>query len=137
MNGPPEVADLVRQWMQKADNDLVTAEHTLLLPDRCPFDTVCFHAQQCVEKHLKAVLVFLQTPFHKTHDLEELSLMLPSSLVIPASVEELARLTPYATNSRYPDEWRSPTREEAEWAVGVARRIGQGVRSWLSAQLTP
>ena len=135
MSEQPEVADLVRQWMQKADNDLVNAEHTLLLSDNCPYDTVGFHAQQCVEKCLKAVLVRLQIPFRKTHDLEELSLMLPPSCGVPLPVDDFARLTPHATNSRYPDDWRSPTRGEAEWAVGVARRIRQAVLAWLSQRI--
>jgi len=87
MSVPPDIADLVPQWLQKADNDLRTARHTLLIPDDCPCDTVCFHAQQCVEKCLRAILVCSQTPFSKTHDLEELSLLLPSSFRIPLSVE--------------------------------------------------
>ena len=135
MSVPLDIADLVRQWLQKADNDLKTARHTLLIPDDCPCDTVCFHAQQCVEKCLKAILVCSQTPFSKTHDLEELSLLLPSSFRIPLAVEELAELTPHATNSRYPDDWRSPGRGEAEWAVTAAERIAQAVRSWLSPRL--
>jgi len=135
MSVPPDIADLVRQWLQKADNDLKTARHTLLIADDCPCDTVCFHAQQCVEKCLKAILVCSQTPFGKTHDLEELSLLLPSSFGIPLSVEELAELTPHATNSRYPDDWRSPGRDQAEWAVTAAERVTQAVRSWLSPRL--
>lgn len=58
MSGQAELAALVRRWIEKADNDLRNAEHTLLLTDDCPFDTACFHAQQCVEKCLKAVLVW-------------------------------------------------------------------------------
>jgi HEPN domain-containing protein len=40
---------VVREWVDKAQNDLTTAEHTLGLGERTPTDTVCFHAQQCVE----------------------------------------------------------------------------------------
>ena len=47
MNMRPEVIHVVRQWVQKAEHDLKNAEHTLTLEDDCPFDTVCFHAQQC------------------------------------------------------------------------------------------
>ncbi len=43
------VLAVVRQWVEKADNDLRTAAHTLTLVENCPTDTVCFHAQQCVE----------------------------------------------------------------------------------------
>lgn len=46
MSGGEEFA---REWLRKAGNDLITARQTLLLPDG-PTDTVCFHAQQTVEK---------------------------------------------------------------------------------------
>ena len=43
------------RWLIKADNDLVTAR-TMLGVDPPVTDTACFHAQQCVEKCLKAFL---------------------------------------------------------------------------------
>jgi HEPN domain-containing protein len=67
--------------------------------------------------------------------LEELSLLLPSSFSIPVSVEELAELTPHATNSRYPDDWRSPERGEAEWALTAAERVAEAIHSWLLPRL--
>jgi HEPN domain-containing protein len=51
-----KTAVVAREWATKADNDLKTAAHTLKLGDKCPTDTVCFHAQQCVEKYLNAFL---------------------------------------------------------------------------------
>ena len=59
MTAPAPVIALVREWIAKAENDLTTAVHTLRLGSECPTDTVCFHAQQCVEKYIKALLVFL------------------------------------------------------------------------------
>lgn len=47
MNVRPETLSIVRDWVEKADNDLRNAEHTLTLRKDCPYDTVCFHAQQC------------------------------------------------------------------------------------------
>lgn len=63
---------VVRQWIEKAENDLKNAEHTLTMGDDCPYDTVCFHAQQCVEKYIKALLSFLSINFPKSHDVGEL-----------------------------------------------------------------
>ena len=68
---------VVREWVAKADNDLKTAVHTLKLGQECPTDTVCFHAQQCVEKYLKAYLVLQGVDFPKTHDIERLVALLP------------------------------------------------------------
>jgi HEPN domain-containing protein len=130
-SAPREVEELVRKWLEKADHDLVTAEHTLTLGDACPFDTVCFHAQQSVEKCMKAVLVRRQIPFGKTHDLEELALLVPAEFVPPLETADLARLTPHATNTRYPDEWAPIAREEAEWAVRAARELRAAVEMYL------
>ena len=47
----------VTHWCHKADNDLKAANHEIDHEDGA-FDTVCFHAQQTVEKYLKAYLVF-------------------------------------------------------------------------------
>jgi hypothetical protein len=45
------------------------AAQILKLGKDAPTDTVGFHAQQCVEKYLKAVLVYRSIPFTKTHDI--------------------------------------------------------------------
>lgn len=58
MSESPERIEVVRQWVAKAENDLRNAEHTLKMKEDCPLDTVCFHAQQCTEKLMKAWLVF-------------------------------------------------------------------------------
>ncbi len=47
---------VVRGWVAKAENDLRNAAHALKLGKMCPTDTVGFHARQCVEKYLKALL---------------------------------------------------------------------------------
>ena len=46
MPAPSALVAVLREWLQKAENDLVTAAHTLKLGKDCPTDTVCFHAQQ-------------------------------------------------------------------------------------------
>ena len=137
MTGQPSVAELVKQWLLKARSDLRTAEHTLGLTEDCPYDTVCFHAHQCVEKSLKAVLVASQIPFRKTHDLEELFLLLPPAVPVPVSLGELTRLSPHATDTRYPGAWAWPEKREGEWAVEVARRVLGFVESWNSARSAP
>jgi hypothetical protein len=46
MTEPRDQLRPVRQWLEKAEHDLLNAEHTLTIRDEeCPFDTVCFHAQ--------------------------------------------------------------------------------------------
>ena len=119
-----------REWLLKADNDLANAAHTLKLGAVCPTDTVCFHAQQCVEKYLKAALVWGGIDFPKTHDLEKLMSLLPTESRPDLDDEEQARLTEYATGARYPG-WEEISLAEARRAVAVARRVRRLVRRGL------
>lgn len=63
-----------------------------------------FHAQQAVEKALKAVLASRGHPVRKTHDLMELYGSLESvGLSCPLALDELDQLSPYAAMFRYDD----------------------------------
>jgi HEPN domain-containing protein len=53
----PEADDLhetVRRWVVKAENDLHAVVRILTPELDAPTDTICFHAQQCIDKYLKA-----------------------------------------------------------------------------------
>jgi HEPN domain-containing protein len=69
MNGRREGAESVVRWIDKAEHDLLAAEHTMQLAESGLTDIICFHCQQCAEKYLKALLVSLGVHFPKTHDL--------------------------------------------------------------------
>lgn len=129
MNKNPERTEIGLQWIKKAGNDLRNAEHTLTLQEDCPLDTVCFHAQQCVEKLLKAWLVFEGLDFPKTHDLTELVALLPDNSRFPISVDDCVKLTDYATVTRYPGEWEVIERSDAEQALELAKRVQEVVRT--------
>ena len=73
-----EVIAVIRQWVQKAENDLKNAAHTLKLGKACPTDTVCFHAQQCVEKYVKALLVLHGIEFSRIHHISALLALVPA-----------------------------------------------------------
>ncbi len=118
------------EWLAKAENDLITAAHTLKLGESCPTDTVCFHAQQCIEKYLKASLVLSGKDFPRTHDLEILVALLPTELRPEMTTEEQARLTEYAVATRYPG-WDQISLAVARRAVAVARRVRKEVRRVL------
>jgi HEPN domain-containing protein len=124
MRGREDALDVVRQWVAKADDDLLTAAHTIKLGEECPTDTVCYHAQQCVEKYLKAALVLTGIDFPKTHDLQKLTALVPPNVRPTLSAEEQARLTEYATEARYPG-WDEIALAEARRAVALARREGE------------
>jgi len=117
--------------MAKADNDLKNAAHTLKMGDRCPTDTVCFHAQQCVEKYLKAFLVILKIEFPRTHDIETLVSLTPKSIRLSLPVDEQRRLTEYATAMRYPGPYEPISLSEAKQAVKFARQVKRKIQKLL------
>lgn len=129
---PKIVSTVIREWLAKADNDLKTAVHTLALGKDCPTDTVCFHAQKCVEKHIKALLVFRATPFPKTHNIHALRELLPPKLRPKLHRKFQDRLTRYATDLRYPGSGPDAPLSEARKAVAIARRLRKEVRKHLS-----
>jgi HEPN domain-containing protein len=47
---------ITSEWVIKAEGDFATAERELRATDNLNYDAVCFHAQQCAEKYLKARL---------------------------------------------------------------------------------
>lgn len=127
---------IVREWILKAENDLTNASHTLRLAAQCPTDTVCFHAQQCVEKYLKALLTYNNVEFPKTHNIGILTAFLPKSFQPVLSVEEQSRLTDFATVSRYPGDYEDISLAEARKAVVAARRVRGFVRKNLPRAAT-
>ncbi len=130
MPGNENAMAVAHEWVAKADNDLRLAEYLLKMED-CPTDTICFHAQQCVEKCLKAPLVTQGTEFQKTHDLAKLVILLPSRLRPSLDAKEQDRLTEYATVTRYPGDYEPISLSEARQAVRTARRVRREVRKIL------
>jgi len=56
MTAQPEALTLAEQWLAKANDDLLAAQHLLTDTDSWAFGSVCYHAQQCAEKAIEAVL---------------------------------------------------------------------------------
>jgi HEPN domain-containing protein len=118
---------IAKQWLLKAKNDLLNADNNLKAED-VPFDTVCFHCQQAVEKMLKAYLVGKKEPYPITHDL---FLLLEKVLLFDNSAQKLrdalSILMPYAVEVRYPDDFYMPSRQDAQ----EARETAEEVLKWL------
>ena len=59
---------LTLEWVQKAEGDFTTAVRELRARKNPNYDAACFHAQQCAEKYLKAVLQERAIVFGKSHN---------------------------------------------------------------------
>lgn len=135
MSVRPEVVHAARLWVVKAEEDLTNAEYTLTLREGCPFSTICFHAQQCAEKYIKALLTLRSIPFPKTHDLSELAALVPEEAELGMPASDLAALSVYALEGRYPGDWEPIERPDAEQAVAIAHRVRAEVRIKLPAEV--
>jgi HEPN domain-containing protein len=124
--------ELIDSWISKANKDLLSAKHELSFPDVVT-ETVCFHCQQAVEKYLKAYLVFLGIPFAKTHEIGELITKCESKdKEISVFKEEADKLTDYAIEIRYPDDWYEPTLSEAKESFTIARKIKEFIQNKIT-----
>jgi HEPN domain-containing protein len=86
------------------------------------FDAVCFHAHQCIEKYLKALLQEHGIVFPRGHDLSILA-ALASDIAseLQSKGEDLALLTTYAVAPRYPGT--TTIRTDAEGALGAMHHL--------------
>lgn len=120
------ILDHARELLRKAYNDLIAARAILATGEA--LDTVCFHAQQAVEKSLKAVLALHDTPYPRRHDLAELM-----ELVKPVAVElapfeyDITNMTPFAVDLRYDNEFE-PSKDVAAESLEIATRVYELVR---------
>jgi HEPN domain-containing protein len=91
---------------------------------------VCFHAQQCAEKYLKALVLEHQLPLRRIHDLEVLlDLVLPLSPAWAAFRNQILLLNDYSVDIRYPGE--TATKDEARAAVRAMRVVRKQTRQDL------
>jgi HEPN domain-containing protein len=114
--------DTVKEWIDKAERGFATARRELAALEQPNYDAVCFHAQQCIEKLMKALLIHLGAVTTKTHDLAFLDQLLAP--VYPGWTwpsDDLRFLSRAAVAFRYPGE--SADQEEAAQAFGIAPRM--------------
>ena len=126
MNRFREYADVL---FEKAVGDLRVLERLIGQPD-LPVWAMAFHAQQAVEKFIKAVLTSGNVPFPHTHDLRELmELLEQEGMDSPPQAENLSLLTPYGALLRYVPP--SDETLDVDWALTVAREV----EAWAREQL--
>lgn len=122
---------LTDEWVSKAEGDFVSAQREPRARKAPNYDAACFHAQQCVEKYLKARLQEAAIAFGKTHDLVALmQLLLPIEPLFASLEADVRALDRYAVDYRYPGLFASRT--TARDAVAIGRRVRALVRQSLA-----
>ena len=88
---------------------------------------ICWLAQQAAEKALKAVLIFLEVEFPWRHDLDALRNLIPTDWEVKEKHPDLAELTEWAVEARYPGDWPDATEADARLATAQARAVWESV----------
>jgi HEPN domain-containing protein len=113
----PKVAD----WIEKADHDLGSAKLIYLhIPEY--FDMIAFHCQQATEKYLKAILLYKEIEFDRTHNLIFLLELLSQKIEITEEYFDKAiLLNGFSVQIRYPDHKIFMTKDELESAINISQ----------------
>lgn len=121
--------DLAQLLMEKAAGD----EKILLRlidEDDIPDDGLGFHAQQAVEKRIKAVLAQNEVVYERTHNIAYLlKLLNDAGIAKPQGADDLPNLSPWAAELRYGRPLgATPDRPQM-------RRLVEQTRVWAKTQL--
>ena len=132
---PARVSD-TKSWLARAADDLEAAKRLLKAP--ALFGAAVFHCQQAAEKALKGFLAWHDTPFRKTHDLEEVGeACIAIDATLRETIDRAIPLTEYAWKFRYPGEPEEPTREETDDALAAARDVYAAIAALLPDEAKP
>ncbi len=124
--------EFAREWVRKAEADRKAAHRALQDSRKDPdqAEIACFHAQQCAEKYLKALLADAGSPIPRIHDLRALSRLLKARRFPATRLEERLRaLNQYAVEVRYPGNSATPA--EARRAIRSMEEVVRGSRRLL------
>lgn len=122
---------IIAAWIEKGDHDLGSAKVIFqYIPEY--FDTIAFHCQQAVEKYLKALLIFHEIDFQRTHDLPYLLELLSRKIKVDSEhFDKAIILDGFAVEIRYPNLTINLSKEELQEAIEIAEFF----RTFLTQQI--
>ena len=128
-----DLRDLAEVLLTKADGDEAALE-ALISQAQVPDGVLGFHAQQAVEKRLKAVLAASEIVYPFTHDIADLARRVreDAGLDLPVDAVTLQELTPWAVVFRYEDAEEDEPLERAE-VLALVRKIGAWAKQVTAA----
>jgi HEPN domain-containing protein len=117
--------DEVKNWIEFAREDSRMAE--LALKEKI-YNQACFHAEQCVEKAIKALIIHKGRIHPQSHKIADLLAYLGKS-VFDDLEAEIISLDRFYIPTRYPDALPGmlpeglPTESDAKEAIKIARLV--------------
>lgn len=119
-------------WIDHAEDDF-NAAGKLLRGKKPSIYGACFHAQQCAEKYMKAMLIVKGQRFPMTHDLVILTTLLQQAgMDMKISEDLLELLSSYAVRARYSGE--TPELEDAKEALLISKHVRAFSRKFLGTE---
>ena len=117
-----EKAEYIENWLFRAREDVAVMNR--LSDSRVEFytSTICFHAQQAVEKYLKTFLIFHDVDFPRTHDVDFLLMECQKIDHINFNLD-LKSLTEFGVSVRYPDDFYIPSINETKEYLEIALNV--------------
>lgn len=123
------------EWLKSAMSDIDTMK--AILENELLAHMVAFHAQQCIEKCLKAVIEEYELSAGKIHNLITLKSIIAAVRDFDFDEDLLGLLNTLYIDSRYPGDLGllpngKPTREDARRFYELAENVYEEVRAFLS-----
>ena len=126
-----EKEDYIRNWLFRAIEDIAVIENLSDTNIEFYTSTICFHAQQAVEKFLKAFLIYHDIDFPKTHDLDYL--ILECRKIDNNFIDiDLKSLSDFGVSIRYPDDFYVPGVNETREYIEISKEIQSRIEKLIS-----
>ena len=114
--------EYLKNWIFRANEDIAVIENLFKSDPDLYASSICFHAQQAIEKFLKAFLIFHNKDFPKTHDLEYL--LTECHKIDQSGFDfDFGSLTDYGVSLRYPDDFFVLDKDDTILYKGMAIEI--------------
>ena len=126
--------EIAEQWLKAAADDLRVVAR--IAEDEDLTHMVAFHAQQCIEKSLKAVIEECELGHIRIHNLGRLTEIVRPKVTFEADMVLLEKMDKLYIDARYPGElgllpYGKPTRADAQEFYDCAKSIYGQVKKTL------
>jgi len=122
----------IEEWVKYGDMDLESAKYLLNMKP-IPYEVICYHCQQAVEKYIKAYIVSRDEELNKIHDLIELNKICKKHNKNFENIDTMcSELNNYAVIVRYPFH----TLDLEEIDVKKALKYATEIREFITSQLS-
>lgn len=122
--------EYLNNWIYRVREDISVMEKLASAGIEFYTSTICFHAQQAVEKYLKSFLIYHDIDFPRTHDVD--FLLLECLKIDKDNFQfDFKSLTEFGVSIRYPDDFYVPGVNEAREYLNIAQEVKKTVEKLL------